>query len=110
LEDKTLKTYTHPHGQVISALLAVADTTRMSGQDFLLALMLGMEIECRLSSIIVAPGTGSSGGWYITGVTGGIGAAAAVGRVLGFDRATLVSAMGLAAAQACGTRGTHASM
>ena len=58
----------------------------------------------------VAPGTGSSGGWYITGVTGGIGAAAAVGRVLGFDRGALVSAMGLAAAQSCGTRGTHASM
>ena len=48
--------------------------------------MIGMEIECRLSSVIVAPGTGASGGWYITGVTGSIGAAAAVGRVLGLDR------------------------
>jgi 2-methylcitrate dehydratase PrpD len=109
-DDTHLKTITHPTGPVISALLAVADTARMSGQDFLLALMLGMEIECRLSSVIVAPGTGSSGGWYITGVTGGIGAAAAIGRVLGFDRPTLISAMGLAAAQSCGTRGTHASM
>jgi 2-methylcitrate dehydratase PrpD len=109
-DDTHLKTITHPTGPVISALLAVADTTRVSGKDFLLALMLGMEIECRLSSVIVAPGTGSSGGWYITGVTGGIGAAAAVGRVLGFERDTLVSAMGLAAAQSCGTRGTHASM
>jgi 2-methylcitrate dehydratase PrpD len=109
-DDTHLKTITHPTGPVISGLLALADTTPISGQDFLLALMLGMEIECRLSSIIVAPGTGSSGGWYITGVTGGIGAAAAIGRVLGFDRGTLVSAMGLAAAQSCGTRGTHASM
>lgn len=57
-----------------------------------------------------APGTGSSGGWYITGVTGGIGAAAAVGRLLGLNRKKIVSAMGLAAAQSCGVHGTHASM
>ena len=91
-DDTHLATITHPTGPVISALLAVAETTRISGEDFLAALVLGMEIECRLSSVIVAPGAGSSGGWYITGVTGGIGAAAAVGRVLGFDRNQMVSA------------------
>ena len=80
------------------------------GEDFLAALMIGMEIECRLSTTITAPGTGASGGWYITGVTGSIGAAAAVGRVLGLSRTEMVSALGLAAAQSCGTRGTHASM
>ena len=95
---------------MISALLALAEQQAIPGEEFLTALMIGMEIECRLSSVIVAPGTGSSGGWYITGVTGSIGAAAAVGRVLGLDRAKMVSALGLAAAQSCGTRGTHASM
>jgi 2-methylcitrate dehydratase PrpD len=30
--------------------------------------------------------------------------------VLGFDRKTMISALGLAAAQSCGVRGTHASM
>src|SRR5260370_38187416 len=39
-----------------------------------------------------------------------MGAAAAVGRVLGLDRVAMVSALGLAAAQSCGVRGTHASM
>lgn len=109
-DDTHLKTITHPTGPVISALFAAGEMHQLSGKDFLAALMLGMEIECRLSSIMVAPGAGSSGGWYITGVTGGIGAAAAVGRVLGFDRAQMVSAIGLAAAQSCGNRGTHASM
>lgn len=109
-DDTHLKTITHPTGPVISALFALAGMRKTTGEEFLLALMLGMEIECRLSSVLVAPGAGSSGGWYITGVTGGIGAAAAVGRVLGFDRARMVSAMGLAAAQSCGVRGTHASM
>jgi 2-methylcitrate dehydratase PrpD len=59
---------------------------------------------------MVAPSAGASGGWYITGVTGSIGAAAAAGRVLALDRKQMVSALGLAAAQSCGTRGTHASM
>ena len=109
-DDTHLATITHPTGPVISALLALAEQQAIGGEDFLAALMIGMEIECRLSTVIVAPGTGSSGGWYITGVTGSIGAAAAVGRVLGLDRAMMVSALGLAAAQSCGTRGTHASM
>ena len=109
-DDTHLATITHPTGPVISALLALAESQPIRGEDFLTALMIGMEIECRLSVIITAPGTGSSGGWYITGVTGSIGAAAAVGRVLGLDRTAMVSALGLAAAQSGGTRGTHASM
>lgn len=109
-DDTHLATITHPTGPVISALLALSESHPFAGEDFLAALMIGMEIECRLSTVIVAPGTGSSGGWYVTGVTGGIGAAAAVGRVLKLDREQMVSALGLAAAQSCGTRGTHASM
>jgi 2-methylcitrate dehydratase PrpD len=109
-DDTHLATITHPTGPVIAALLALAEQQPVRGEDFLAALMIGMEVECRLSSTIVAPGTGSSGGWYITGVTGSIGAAAAVGRVLGLDRTRMISALGLAAAQSCGTRGTHASM
>ena len=109
-DDTHLATITHPTGPVISALLALAESQVIRGEDFLTALMIGMEVECRLSATIVAPGTGSSGGWYITGVTGSIGAAAAVGRALGLDRDQMVSALGLAAAQSCGTRGTHASM
>ena len=109
-DDTHLATITHPTGPVIAALLAAAEQQPIRGEDFLAALLIGMEIECRLSSTIVAPGTGASGGWYITGVTGSIGAAAAVGRVLGLDRDRMVSALGLAAAQSCGTRGTHASM
>jgi 2-methylcitrate dehydratase PrpD len=109
-DDTHLATITHPTGPVIAALLALAEQQPVRGEDFLAALMIGMEIECRLSSTIVAPGAGASGGWYITGVTGSIGAAAAVGRLLGLDRTAMVSALGLAAAQSCGTRGTHASM
>src|SRR5262249_8753259 len=42
-DDTHLKTITHPTGPVISALLALAETRKISGEDFLTALMLGME-------------------------------------------------------------------
>jgi 2-methylcitrate dehydratase PrpD len=109
-DDTHLSTITHPTGPVAAAILALADTRRISGQTLLLALATGIEIECRISAAITAAGSGASQGWYITGVSGGIGAAAAAARLLGASRAELVAALGLAAAQASGVRATHGSM
>jgi len=109
-DDTHLKTITHPTGPVAASILALADTRKVSGEDLLLAMVLGMEIECRISTAITAPDTGAHGGWYITGVSGGIGAAAAASRLLGLDHDRTVSALGLAATQACGLRATHGSM
>ncbi|MFH1605177.1 MAG: MmgE/PrpD family protein [Pseudomonadota bacterium] len=114
-DDTHLKTITHPTGPVAAAALAAGyarpkpDKT-VSGEDLLLALVLGVEIECRISNAIVAEGAGANLGWYITGISGGIGAAIAVGRLIGLDHDQLVSAIGLAATQACGLRATHGSM
>src|SRR4051812_36426132 len=55
-DDTHLATITHPTGPVISGLLALAETKTISGEEFLAAQMIGMEIECRLSSVMVAPG------------------------------------------------------
>jgi 2-methylcitrate dehydratase PrpD len=109
-DDTHLKTITHPTGPIAGALLAVAETRKVSGSELLLALVIGMEIECRISSAIAAPGSGAHGGWFMTGLSGGIGAAAAVGRLIGLDHAQLVSALGLAATQSSGLRATHGSM
>ncbi|HYG42227.1 MAG TPA: MmgE/PrpD family protein, partial [Bordetella sp.] len=57
-----------------------------------------------------ALGPHSRKGWYMTGLSGGIGAAVAAGRLLGLSRGQLTAAIGLAAAQACGFRATHGSM
>jgi 2-methylcitrate dehydratase PrpD len=91
-------------------LLALAQTRQVAGDDLLLALAIGMEIECRISSAIAAPNSGAHGGWFMTGLAGGIGAAAAAGRLTGLNHAQLVAALGLAATQACGLRATHGSM
>ena len=112
-DDTHLATITHPTGPVASAALATAHRLAaagkpVSGVRLLDALMLGMELECRLSCAIAAGG--SSLGWFMTGLSGGIGAAAAVGKLLALTHDQLVYALGLAAAQAGGLRATHGSM
>lgn len=112
-DDTHLSTITHPTGPVAAALAAAAHALKAKGQpvsgpELLTSLMVGMELECRVSCAIAAGKANQ--GWYMTGLSGGIGAAAAVGRLLHLRREQLVDALSLAAAQACGTRSVHGSM
>ena len=114
-DDTHLKTITHPTAPVAAAAWAALHARRsqghpLSGTDLLLAVALGIEIQCRISNAILADDGNSDPGWYITGVSGGIGAALATGRLMGLGHEALVWAIGLAATQACGIRATHASM
>lgn len=109
-DDTHLGTITHPTGPVAAASLAIAKETRPTGDEFYAALLLGMEVECRLSEALLAPPNGASIGWYITGVTGGVGAAVAAARLMKLDDARMAAAIGIAATQASGFRGTHGSM
>jgi 2-methylcitrate dehydratase PrpD len=109
-DDTHLKTITHPTGPVAAPLLAYAQANVTRGEDLLAALAVGMEIECRLATAIAAPGAGSHQGWYMTGLAGGVGAAAALARVMGLGHAATVSALGIAATSAGGLRASHGSM
>ena len=108
-DDIHFATTTHPSGPVVSALLGVAELTDVSMVDAAEALALGMEVECRLALTLFSAGTGSASGWYTTGIAGGVGAAAAAGRLLGLGPKAMASALGWAAAMASGVRGTHGS-
>lgn len=112
-DDTHLATITHPTGPVAAAALAVAckragDGRPVPGRDLLAALVVGLELECRVSCAIAAGG--GQQGWFMTGLSGGIGAAAASGLLLGLDHDRMVWALGLAATQASGLRATHGSM
>jgi 2-methylcitrate dehydratase PrpD len=109
-DDTHLETVLHPTGPVASALLGLARTRPISGAAYLEALFVGMEVECRVGLAFASREAGSKRGWYATGLAGGVGAAAAVGRVLGFTADQMRNAYGLAAARACGNRGTHGTM
>ncbi len=109
-DDTHLATVTHPTGPVAAALLAYADRHPVSGEAFANALALGIEIQCRLSNLLMQPPARYNLGWYITGVTGPVGAAAAVTRLMQLGVEQTTWALGLAAAQAAGMRSTHGSM
>lgn len=113
-DDTHLATITHPTAPVASACLATAYRLSLAGQPvqgkrLLAAIAIGIEVQCRISNAIRAGGTAHMG-WYITGLSGGIGTAIAVGHLLKLNRDQFISAIGLAGTQACGLRATHGSM
>lgn len=80
----------------------------MSGKDFLVALVAGIEVECKLG-LAVWP-QHYDVGWHITSTTGSIGAAVAVSKLLRLEREKIAHAVGVAATQVVGLRemfGSH---
>ncbi len=100
----------HPAGPIAASIMALAERTPVKGEDFLLALVLGLEVECRLTRAIAVPPAQCDVGWYLTGLTGGIGAAAAAGKLMGLSAEQIVWACGIACGQGSGFRGMHGSM
>lgn len=107
-DDTHLKTIIHPAGPVASALLALAETRPMSGEDFLTALIVGVEVECRIGNAVYPHHYDR--GWHITGTAGVFGAAAAVGKAIGLSRLQMQWAFGLAASQSSGLREMFGTM
>ena len=101
-DDTHLKTIIHPAGPVASALLALAQHHPTTGREFMNALVIGCEIECRIGNAVYPDHYAK--GWHITGTTGVFGAAAAAGRLLGLDEARMVHAIGIAASQPVGLK------
>jgi 2-methylcitrate dehydratase PrpD len=100
----------HPSGPVAAAILAMSERKRVAGPAFLLAFALGVESICRLSKAIsVAPAKGVFA-WSQTGITAGVGAAVAAGKLLDLDPSRMRHAIGIALSQAAGFRGMFGSM
>ena len=107
-DDTHLQTIIHPAGPVASALVPLAEHRRVSGRDFLHALILGIEVECRIGNAVYPDHYDV--GWHITGTAGVFGAAAAAGRLLGLDVQRMCWAMAGAATQAAGLREMFGTM
>lgn len=109
-DDTHLATIIHPTGPIASALLALLAVRSLTGPEFLHALLLGIEIECRLAVALAVSPARCSDAWFLTGLTGGVAAAMAAGKALELSSEQLVWAAGIAAARASGTRETHGTM
>ena len=107
-DDTHLRTIVHPAGPVASAILALSEYRLVSGADFLHALILGAEVECRIANAVYP--AHYDAGWHITGTVGPFGAAAAAGKLLNLSEQQMTWALGLAAAQPVGLREMFGTM
>ena len=107
-DDTHLKTIIHPAGPVAPAVLALAEHLKLGGRALLDAMVLGIEVSCRVGNAIYPDHYDR--GWHITGTTGMLGSAAACSRLLGLDAARTQMALGIAASQPIGLREQFGTM
>lgn len=107
-DDTHLKTIIHPAGPVASAVLALAEGHGSSGRDVVDALVLGIDVSCRIGNTMYPDHYDR--GWHITGSTGMLGAAAGCARLLRLDEQQTAMALGIAASQPVGLREQFGTM
>lgn len=90
----------HPGAAVVPAAFAVAEASGASGREFLLGLIAGYEVACRLGEVF--RGSLFRHGFHPTALCGALGAAAAGAVVLRLDAASATHALGIAGTQAAG--------
>ena len=106
--DRVYGLLTHPTAPVLPVALAFAERDRSSGADALMAYLVGVEVETKVSEAI-APRHYEEG-FHSTATVGAIGAGAAAARHLKLDRATTAVCLGIAASQAAGLRENFGTM
>jgi len=89
----------HPAAVVFPAALAVAQELAASGREFLTAVVAGYEVGIRVGEFL---GRSHYRIFHTTATAGTLAAAAAAGRLLGLDAATMLHAFGSAGTQAAG--------
>ncbi len=93
----------HPMAAVLGAALAHADRAGgVTGERFLAAVALGVDVACGIGVASAAPLR-----FFRPGTAGGFGAVAALAKLMGFDRETLLDAFGAVYSQLCGTMQAH---
>ncbi|MPZ56012.1 MAG: hypothetical protein GEU91_05810 [Rhizobiales bacterium] len=100
--DAHRSTMTHVTPEVVPPALGIAVRDDCSGRNLLVAIAAGSEVTTRIGIGLDYPAFRARG-WHGPGVLGPFGAAAAVGRLRGFDTETMARAFGLAGSQAAGT-------
>jgi 2-methylcitrate dehydratase PrpD len=92
----------HPTAPIAPAVLAIAESLPVSGNDVLRALILGVETVFRMTETIDS--AHFSHGWHVTATLGTVGASVGSGLLLGLDPQQLRRAMWLGATQMGGVR------
>ena len=99
-DDTHLNTVIHPTAPVAPPVLALAERYGYSGEEVLLAFILGAEVECRIGNA-VSP-QHYARGWHITATCGIFGAAVAAAKLCRLSPQQTAHALGIAASQSAG--------
>lgn len=108
-DDVTSPLRGHPSVAMLPALMALGESIDAPGRSLAGAYVVGFDVICRLARAMGL--RHYARGWHSTATIGGIGCAVACARLLGLDAVQTANAIGLAVAQAGGSRanfGTHA--
>jgi 2-methylcitrate dehydratase PrpD len=107
-DDMCFVSLAHPSAPLVPALLAAAESERLTGRAVLDAYAVAFEIEARLGRLMNP--RHYQRGWHCTSTLGTIGAAAAVSRLLGLDATAAGHALAIAASEASGLKENFGTM
>jgi 2-methylcitrate dehydratase PrpD len=99
---------THPTVPALSAALPLAEAADASGQDLLLAYVVGVEAMCRIADAVNP--RHYQAGFHSSGTIGTLGAAAAAAKLLRLNEDAILRALGLAGSMAAGLRESFGTM
>ncbi|MBM3117931.1 MAG: MmgE/PrpD family protein [Chloroflexi bacterium] len=98
----------HPTVPVVPAALAVGEYHGIDGKKLIEAIVVGIEVECRIGEAVNPEHYAT--GWHATATLGGFGACAAVAKIIGLNVDKVVSALGIAGTQAFGLQQSFGTM
>ena len=101
IEPHHVEAITHTPAIMVPASLAVGEREGATGAEFLLAVILGIDVACRVSLALDARKLYARG-FHPTAIAGSFGAAVAAGRLLGLRPERFQIALGLAGNQTAG--------
>jgi 2-methylcitrate dehydratase PrpD len=104
MDDTHRQTGSHPGDSTIASALAMAEKERASGAQLLTAVVTGYEAALRVGAGVCPPHYLK--GWHTSGTICTFGAAAAAGKILGFDADQMENTLGLAGVQVAGIFGS----
>ena len=95
-----MSTGTHPISTMVPVALATAELCgKVTGKEFIAAVVMGSEVMCRMRSV---PDYCSGISGWVGDIVGVFGAAATAGKLLGLSPEAITNALGLAHSQAAG--------
>jgi 2-methylcitrate dehydratase PrpD len=107
-KDRVYGLLTHPTVPVLPAIFALAEQRPVSGENWMLAYHVGVEVECKIAEAI-SP-RHYEDGFHSTGTCGPFGSAAACAKLLNFDLSKTLQTLGLAASNSGGLRENFGTM